>query len=154
MFKFLLAALLIVGAYAAITPYRTVQNLTQALENEDAAKVDEYVDFDAVRAAFADDFATRMNLKAAPPSSVGSILGTSIATAFIGNIVSPETMVTVLKDKTRRDRMGLSTSPADLAARGKWQGLDSFVLYNDSNQPTALLQREGLHWQVTALRIP
>lgn len=153
MLKFLLAALLIVGVYAGIQPYRTVQNLTQALENEDAAAVDRYVDFDAVKENLNEDFAQKMGLETGEPNSFAQTLATAVAATFIRNIVSPETMVTVLKDKARRDRLGLSSSLADIFARGSWQGTSQFVLRNDDGQPAALLTRDGLKWEVTALRV-
>jgi len=153
MIKFILAVLLVVGIYAGIQPYRTVQNLTQALENEDPLKVDQYVDFDAVKTNLNKDFAVEMGLDQGQQNSFAQTLATTIANTFIQGILSPETMVAVLKDKTRRDNLGLSSSLADLAARGSWQNTDQFVLRNDNGQPTALLTRNGVKWEVTALRI-
>lgn len=152
MIKFALAILLIVGIYAGIQPYRTVQNLTQALENEDVAKVDQYVDFETVKKSLGDDFAKRKNLDQGKPNSVGAMLATSIAATFLKGIVSPETMVTILKDKSRRDRMGFSSSFGEVVGRGAWLNDKEFVLRNDDDQPTALLTRNGLKWEVTALR--
>ena len=152
MIKFILAALLIVGVYAGIQPYRTVQNLTQALENEDAVAVDKYVDFDAVQASLGDDFAKRMQIDEGKPNSMGAMLATSIASTFLRGIVSPDTMIAILKDKSRRDRMGFSDSLGDLASRGSWYSNKEFVLHNDDGQPTTLLTRNGVKWEVTALR--
>lgn len=152
--KLIITITLIAGAYVFITPYRTVQHLTQALENEDPATVDRYVDFDAVKASFNDDFAKRMGLDTESNNNIAATLATGIAGAFVNNIVSPEAMVFVLKDKDRRDHMGLSSTIGDLLSRGRWQNRNEFVLSNDDGEPTALLRRTaGTQWEVVALRI-
>jgi DUF2939 family protein len=154
LFKLIILIALIVGAYAFITPYRTVQHLTQALENEDPALVDQYVDFDAVKSSFQDDFAKRMGIDTDGNNNIASTLATGIAGTFINSIVSPDMMVTVLKDKDRRDNMGLSATIGDLLSRGRWIDAHNFVLSNDDGKPTALLRRTGLlRWEVVALRI-
>lgn len=152
MLKIILAALLIGALWLGAQPYITIQNLTEALENEDPARVDTYVDFDAVQRSLGDDFAKRMHIDEGKPNSMGAMLATSIASTFIRGIVSPETMVSILKDKDRRIRMGLSDALIDLPARGHWYGDKEFVLFNDDDQPTMLLTRKGLKWEVTALR--
>ncbi|HEY8963149.1 MAG TPA: DUF2939 domain-containing protein [Alphaproteobacteria bacterium] len=153
LFSFALLVVLVVGAYAWITPYRTVQKLVEAMEHEDPVSVDQYVDFDSVRANFQDDFATRMGLDNKDEESLASALVSRIAGAFISGIVSPETMVTVLKDNDRRERLGLSDDLGVLIQRGDWINKDQFILHDDYNNPTMLLQRKGLAWEVTAISL-
>lgn len=154
MFKTILLILVIAGAAFYASPYLAVQNLTQALEDEDTQSVEQYVDFPSVKENFKADFATRLGLSTAGDSAgnIGNVLATRIAGAFINGIVSPDTMVTILKDKQRRDRLGLSPRITDLLSRGTWLDMHQFVLHDDYGHPTALLQRNGLQWQVTAIR--
>lgn len=151
LIKFVIIIGLIAGAYAYVSPARTIQQLTQALENEDAKAVSQYVDFDRVRESLQSDFAQKMNLN--PDSGLGNVLATQITGAFLSGIISPETMVTVLKDKSRRDRLGLSDNLGEVLSRGSWLGGDYYVVRNDNGDPTIMLERQGRIWQVVAIRL-
>lgn len=136
------------------SPYRTVQSLTAALENEDPAQVAQYVDFDALKANMTVSMAQKIAPDAAQKDpSISGIIAKHIAGAFVDSIVSPASMIPVLKDKTRRDQLGLSTSMDELAMRGSWQDTSHFVLHNAKGQATAILTREGLDWRITSLKI-
>ena len=136
---------LLFGAFLWYQPYRTVINLTRALENENPQAVETYVDFAAVREA--------MTTQAAGPKqdAIGSIIGRHLAGAVVDAVVTPQTMVSVLKDKDKRDRLGFSATFGDILAHGTWNGPDAFILHDDKGDPTAVLQRRGLNWVVTAL---
>jgi hypothetical protein len=151
--KTLFLAAIVAGAAFFIAPYHTLQKLTAALENEDAAAVDKYVDFDAVAAAFQQDFARKMGIDT-QGTGIADTLAISLSGSFLRGISGPGNMILILKDKDRRDLMGLSPKMADLLSRGSWQGADNFVLYNNDGKPTTLLKRTGFHWEVVAIRIP
>lgn len=152
MFKIVLLLLLAGAVWLAAGPYAAVQNLTEALENESPARVDEYVDFDAVRRSLGDDFARRMHIDEGKPGSMGAMLATSIASSLIHGIVSPETMISILKDHDRRARMGLDDALVNILRHGSWYSDREFVLRNENGQPTMLLTRTGIRWEVTAIR--
>jgi hypothetical protein len=155
MGKFIQLIILIVmlgSAYLFVSPYRTVQKLITAIENEDAQAVDDYVDFDAVKAAFQEDFVTKLGLDPSA-SAFGDVLATSLSGAFLNSIISPETMIIILKDPQRRETMGLAGEFGDLFERGQWKDTSTFILNNESGRPTTLLTRSGLHWEVKALRL-
>jgi len=140
------------GVAFAAGPYFAAKSLTEALENEDAKSVSNYVDFDAVKSSLSNDFADRLHLNK-QEESFGKALATQIAGAFLGQIVSPEAMVTVFKDKSRRDRMGLSADIPQLITHGSWHGPTQFILSDDEGNPATLLERQGAVWRVTAMRL-
>ncbi|MBU6234259.1 MAG: DUF2939 domain-containing protein [Alphaproteobacteria bacterium] len=139
------------GAYV-YGPYATTTSLTKALEAEDAAAVQKYVDFDAVKASFSDDFAKRLNLPV-EKKSIGEMIVGEITAGFLRQLVSPDSMVLALKDAEHRKNMGLSSSVSDVVVHGNWIGLEKFVLNNPDGQPATLLEREGFGWKVTGLRV-
>jgi len=145
-----LIALVFLGWYA-LAPYRTVQNLTHALEAEDVAAVDAYVDFDAVRLSLKNDFMQTQD-GAQPPADAFERLSTSLTGTFLRLIASPQSMVFVFKDQPRRDAMGLTSSLATLLGRGRWVNADTFILKNADNTPTMLLNRQNGQWEVTGMR--
>lgn len=147
----MLAAILAI-AVLAYGPYGTTMSLTNALENEDTAKLPQYVDFPAVKKSLTNDFATRLGLPT-KQKSLGETLVSGITGSFMQELVSPDTMVMVLKDARKRDHIGLSANLTDLLMNGKWHGASQFVLYSPDGQPATLLERQVFKWRVTALRI-
>ena len=155
LFNITIVVAVLAGGAFWYAPYSTAKSLENALENEDPIKVDQYVDFEAVKLSLNDDFAKKLKIDTGSgDSSFGSTLATRIASTFISAIVSPETMVSVLKDKERRNNMGLSDDMLNLVSRGSWHGASQFILYDDDNEPKMLFERHGLmSWTVTGLRI-
>lgn len=157
LFNLFVLVVIVVGGLVAYSPYATVQKLTMALENEDKTAIATYMDFDAVKAAFAaGDFAEKLGLDTGnkQDNSIGKMIANRIMGSFASAIVSPDSTIAILKDKDRRDVMGLGTDLLDLVSRGRWHGSDQFIVYNDNGQPTMLLERAGLTgWTVKALRI-
>ena len=152
IFKIILLAALLAVAWVAISPYRTVQKLTSAIESENADAAAQYVDFDAVRYSMQNDFMRRFGAKP-DGTGVGDRIASSLAGSFISMAVTPQAMVFVFKDQDRRDAMGLTTSYATLLTHGRWVDTSNFILTNHDSHPTMLLTRNGLHWTVTALRL-
>jgi len=156
-FTLLILIAALVATYVWLTPYLTLQKLVAGMENEDPAIVERYVDFDRVKTSFQNDFVTSLGLEDGAQSnmmdSIGTTLATRIAGTFINNIVSPETMVSVLKDKDRRERLGLSRELMTLLNRGEWVNGNQFVLHDDFGKPTMLLERTGAKWEVTAISL-
>ena len=152
IFNLLLVVAFVCGGYFFAGPYMAVAGLTKALENEDAAAVSAYVDFEALRTSFTDDFAQRMGLEQ-KGTDLASILATRIAGAFIQKIVSPESMIAILKDKDHRNRVGLADNYADIFANGSWQGTSAFTLADETGAPVTLLERDGLSWKLVAMRL-
>ncbi|NBX66294.1 MAG: DUF2939 domain-containing protein [Proteobacteria bacterium] len=151
----LIVAALLSGAGFVYAPYKSVADLSQALENENVAAVDAAVDFDAVKKSLNNDFAKELGINTGPDEkSLGATIAATLVGSFLGQIVSPETMVTVFKDKSRRDRIGLSTQAGEILSRSAWQGTDKFVVFNGDGEPTMLFKRDGfMAWHLTGLRV-
>lgn len=155
IFNALVLAVVLGGAAFAYAPYGAVTSLTKALENENVTAVETAVDFDAVKKSLTDDFAKRLNMTTgADEKSLGASLAATLVGSFLSQIVSPETMVSVFKDKSRRDRIGLGSSIGEVLGRSAWQGTDKFVVFNGDGEPTMLYERKGLFsWELTGLRV-
>lgn len=155
IFNALILAALLGGVAFVYGPYKSVTDLSQALENENVAAVDASVNFDAVKASLNNDFAKQLGIQTGPDEkSLGATLAASLVGSFLSQIVSPDTMVTVFKDKARRDRIGLSTQAGDVLSRSAWHGTNKFVVFNADGEPTMLFTRLGpLKWELTGLRV-
>lgn len=151
----LILAALLGGAAFVYGPYKSVTGLTEALENENTAAVDAIVDFDAVKKSLNNDFAKELGINTGPDEkSLGATVAATLIGSFLSQIVSPDTMVTVFKDKARRDRIGLSAQAGEILSRSAWQGTDKFVVFNGDGEPTMLFKRDGLMtWQLSGLRV-
>ncbi len=147
MLKKLIGILVVAGALAFLSPYYAVTQLTEALEAEDAQAVDKYVDFDAVRGYVEND----MRQQAGGTGIAGAIGG--FVGAAAGSMVTPDTMVAALKDQSRRDSMGMSSSLRQMMHRGQWHSADQFIVHNTEGRPTMLLTRRGIGWEVTGIKL-
>lgn len=145
-----LATCLLIGVFI-YGPYGATISLTQALENEDTKAVAKQVDFDALRTSLNDDFAKKLGI--APKESLGSAIVGRIAGAFLSQIISADSMVMALKDKERREHLGLSADLTNIIIHSQWIDMDTFVLNNLDGAPATLLKRDGLNWRVAAMRI-
>ncbi|MCB1538781.1 MAG: DUF2939 domain-containing protein [Rhodospirillales bacterium] len=149
MLKTIIALTVLVALALFLSPYYTVTRLAAALEDENPKAVATYVDVQAVQAYLQRDLAARGQ---AEGGGLGKMIG-NLAGAAAGSLVTPDTMVAVLKDRQPREALGISDSWKRVLRDGHWISTDQFVLTSPEGKPAALLTRHGVNWQVTGIRL-
>ena len=160
--------------YVAAGPYLAIQGIREALAEQDTAKLEQHVDFAALRvnlrAQFEDYLARR-----AGPDMQSNLLG-QFALSVANNVVSAsvDTMVTPLGigallqgrsmwKKATGDTIGGDTHappvPADplREATHRFESLSRFtatVKDEDGDPVVFVFTRQGLRWRLTDVRLP
>ena len=108
-----IALLLLVAAYTA-WPFYGLQRLASAVEARDVAALQQLVDFRALRLSLARQISVTyltMSGKGAQLGTVGAGLGSAIADALIGELLTPE----ALADLLSKGSVGPFATPGDAA---------------------------------------
>ena len=135
--------------------YWTVGELRDALARQDAAKLDQHVDFPALRA----DLKTQLRELLVSRSQVArrddrlGELAVGIATVMVGGMVE--------RFVTPQGLAGLSSGDGSrkpfAEARRVWEAHDRFVVYvpaSNGQEAAFVLARDALRWRLVAVRLP
>ncbi len=168
----LASILLVLLAYVALGPYRTVDAIGDAIDGQDAAALARQVDFPALRSSLKAQLTDRLVREAGEDvqaSALGTI-GLSIAGGLVGGVV--DTMVTppglgaLMEGRKvgKRFTDTFSTPSSTTAAQKPFAG--AAYRYESSSRFTATVEtakhqpvvfvitRDGLRWRLSDIRLP
>lgn len=177
MKKTLLVAVLVIaglGFYA--TPYIALYNMQQAAEAHDAAALNQFIDYPAVKDSLKQSMNNEMSkaLLQHKTDSGMNAFASMFASAFVNPlidvIVTPENMAMMLRaktpsaldqdDKSTPKSAEESSNANDVISTKGYRGFDNFVVTVATvEQPNSVFSftfaRQGLvHWQLKSLAIP
>ncbi|QER38334.1 DUF2939 domain-containing protein [Acinetobacter suaedae] len=179
MFSIMLV--LLVFGYLFASPYLTIYQIRQAIEQEDSAALASHIDFPSVRQSLKDQVNAQMlqDMPQAPSSerglaAFGAILASSMLDKVVDVMVSPQGVAMLMQGKQLKDSLPLqansdfqtppssestsSTHAEKASYKGRYQSFNQFAVeiqHPHNRFPTKIiLQRTGLSWKVTQIQLP
>ena len=151
---------IVISAYMFAAPYITANRMLKALRHHDAATLNEYIDFDAVRQGLRHQL--QHVLKQQVPNFWRMLILDAISAEqrklnvgeLIDQAVTPESLTNflqLLKDQSQLD------VPQDLFAdiSMSWRGLGKFAVTIKRNRAVDfILERRGLSWRLVDAILP
>lgn len=172
---------LLVFGYLFASPYLTIYQIRQAIEQEDSAALASHIDFPSVRQSLKDQVNAQMlqDMPQAPSSerglaALGAILASSMLDKVVDVMVSPQGITVLMQGKQLKDSLPMQTQSdfqtthssesASLSGaekvnyKGRYQSFNQFAVqiqHPHNHLPTKIiLQRTGLSWKVTQIQLP
>ncbi|WP_436862876.1 DUF2939 domain-containing protein [Acinetobacter haemolyticus] len=172
---------LLVFGYLFASPYLTIYQIRQAIEQEDSAALASHIDFPSVRQSLKDQVNAQMlqDMPQAPSSerglaALGAILASSMLDKVVDVMVSPQGITMLMQGKQLKDSLPMQTQSdfqtthlsesASLSGaekvsyKGRYQSFNQFAVqiqHPHNRLPTKIiLQRTGLSWKVTQIQLP
>lgn len=152
--------------YAIASPYVVVNTLQQAVTNNDADTLVEYVDFPLVRQHMKDQLNATMlqNMMESesdnPFAAFGLVLGGALVEQMVDTLVTPAGLIQLMQ-RGEIDPQAPAEPVAgnDTTVEMAYQSWERFAVMITStttgNTTTVILQRNGLwEWRVTEIRLP
>lgn len=162
-----IAAVLALSSYAS--PYWTLHQMKSAIDDKDAERLSEHIDFPALRESFKGQMMTAMNRQMSSPemannpfAGVGQMMAAALINPMIDAAVSPAGVMAMMESgKVRpapQQTPKADTSPArdEPGYAVDYQGW-SRVAISQPGQDAGrfILKRTGLwSWQLSALELP
>lgn len=167
-------ALLGVVAYVGTGPYRTTRSIQTAIKAKDADALNQHIDFDALRGNIKAQYFTSNNAGSGSglTNSVAQGVAKHIAKRVVQGVqntavdvlVRPATVTAILKGQEIPELqpiIGQTVVPLDSDAplsssRTTFDSLGQFSIWNDyyaDKQVHIILERQGLEWKVTNVKI-
>ncbi|GEM_PF-128757 len=153
------------------TPHLTVLGLAKAIETHDAAALERYIDFPAVKeslkaslnAKFASDMSRAQESN--PLAGLGLAFGPILVNAMVDAYITPEGLASMMKGENPPGVAGVPTPNPHIA--GSWaetkmayESFDRFLVtvpsnLSPDNRVDLVLRRNGpFSWKLAALRLP
>lgn len=149
----ILLLFLVLGGYLVLSPYFALRGLQAAIERQDAAALERYVDFPRVRENLEADLNAAMakELEKAqddPFAALGLLFAGSLIQALVDALLTPEGLASL--------GTGKDPGEASLEEVRQWrlkrQGLSRvFVHHRDDPQTGLVMERQGLRWRVVRM---
>jgi len=169
-----LLLVLSLGAYVVAGPYLAIRGLSQAIERQDTAALERYVDFPMLRAnlkAQLDDYVVRQLGAEASSSLLGGValqLAGGLTGAGVDVLATPAGIGAVLQGHQLWKRASGQTVDGDTwsrpmparplkDARGHFASTSRFTATVDTPEGDPVvfvLDRQGLRWRLTDIRLP
>ena len=161
-----LIAILLVGGYFG-SPYYAAKQFKDAAMSADADRLDEAVDFPAVRENLKSQLSAAMmahlqddpSMKNNPFAGLGAMMAPVIVDKVVNAYVTPEGISALVKGKKPNDAQATGMNP-DIAFKYEWVSLDRFRV-NTSNVktneagPSVLFERRGIFsWELIRFTLP
>lgn len=164
--------LLAVAVYTAVTPYRVMQSMQTAIKARDADTLNSHIDFDALRTNIKAQYFT-----ASAPGSGGSSglterlaqgmakrIVQSVQNTAVDMLVRPATVAAILRGQEIPELqpiIGETVVPLDTQAplansRTTYDSLSQFSIWSthhSGKQVRIVLQRQGLQWKLTDVKV-
>lgn len=171
----IVVVLLVVAGWIAAGPYLTINAIRSAVQEQDAAKLSQHIDFPAVRAGLkqqVDDHVVRRAGADVQSSLVGSIalqLASGATDGIVDAMATPAGLAAVMEGRNfwhrlngRRADSGDSYATAPPldpleGAKYRFESPSRFTatLANADGDPVVfVLTRQGVSWKVTDVRLP
>lgn len=165
--------LLAVVAYAAITPYRVMQSMQTAIKAKDADTLNSHIDFDALRTNIKAQYFAAPASTSGVSSDLADQLAQGVAKRIVQHVqntavdvlVRPATVTAILHGQDVPELqpiIGATVIPLDthkpLAnSRTSYDSLGQFSIWSNHHssgkQVRIVLERQGLQWKVTNVKI-
>jgi len=169
-----LLVLLALGGYVAAGPYLAIRGISEAIERQDAAALERHVDFPRLRAnlkAQLDDYVVRRAGVEMQSSLLGGIalqVAGGLTGAGVDTLVTPLGIGALLQGHQLWKRASGQTVDGDTwsapmpaqplkQARGHFESTSRFTATVDTaaGEPVVfVLDRQGLRWRLTDIRLP
>lgn len=169
-----LLAVLALGGYVLAGPFLAIRGISQAIERQDTAALERYVDFPMLRAnlkAQLDDYVVRRAGIDASASLFGGIalqLAGGVTGAGVDTLVTPAGIGAVLQGHQLWKRASGETIDGDTwsrpmparpleDSRKRFESTSRFtatVSTADGRPVVFVLDRQGLRWRLTDIRLP
>lgn len=177
LISIILAAVFVLGGWLYATPYRLLATLQHAVKNRDAATINSYVDYPAVREHLKTSLSQQLGHMLLAERRTDSGM-TAFASLFAGALVAPavdsfmqpENLALLLQARMpesgkklffrTESQASAATPKEDATVNAHYVGLNRFEVTLHRQQPipmTVVLEfgRHGLNnWQLVALTLP
>ncbi|PZA07705.1 MULTISPECIES: DUF2939 domain-containing protein [unclassified Meiothermus] len=153
-FWFVVLAGLLLLAYAWFSPYLALIGIQRAIQSNNAAALERYIDFPRVRESLKADF-NRLLVEQAQQDqtgfgALGLLFAAPLVDQMVDALITPEGLASIGTDQ--------EPQKGDLEAVGDWrlrrEGFSRALLHPKDNPDEGLLmERQGLGWKVVRLQI-
>lgn len=160
----LLAVLLLLGWFAYNAPYRVVNDIKAALASGDQVRLEDDIDFPAVRenlkAQLNGEMLRRMGnnpeLRDSPLAGLATLVAPSVVGTMIDNFVTPAGLTSLMEGNDPREGGDGQRKPLEDASLS-YDGLSHFkidVPGRSGRHVLLYLGREGLGWKLNRIVLP
>jgi len=166
--------LVLLAGWIAAGPFIAIHGIREAIREQDAARLSEYIDFPALRTSLkqqVDDYVVRRAGADAQSSLLGSValrLASGATDGIIDAMATPAGLAAVMEGRNFWDRLNGARSEGDSYATApprdpledakyRFESPSRFTatLANADGDPVVfVLTRDGFSWRITDVRLP
>lgn len=159
----IIAVIIALGAYLA-SPYFALYNLKSAITSDDADKLSESVDFEALRKNIKDIVMAQASeviaeeLDDNPFASLGAALGGVVIEGVVNAMITPQGIISMIKSNSKDTSSIKATSnPLSILGKGSvsYVSLNKVKVTSKDKTMTMMFKRDGyFNWKLYNLLIP
>jgi hypothetical protein len=160
----LAVVLVILAGVTAAGPYLTMRQIEKAINERDAVRLENYVDFPALRTSLKEQLRASMVKELAAEDDPFAMFGMALASALIDGmadaVLTPNGLIALISgvELEEVEMTDVSSRKVDLLRNSRWtvDSLSSVSLWvkADSDESRFVLQRYGLKWKLKNIIFP
>ncbi len=171
IFKSFAFTMIIIGCYAYASPYISILNFKNAIEEGDSSEASKYINFQSLRESLAKQIEANMverinkQVKSYPMNAISLILVKPVVEGIVNTTISTEGLNLLINNASISKPIHKSTIQSNQKSSKQtdislyYQGVNRFILsskYGHDKPPiVSIWERKGaFHWELNNIQIP